>query len=222
MDRPKRHGRRTALAGTVAALALGAVACSSDGGGAAAFRAGAVLSEPGQVQDALPSQASLPSGWRLASGAKPPQVIEYAEASSTCRKKLSISCSGLQLGGTVRYELASNTDNDIRFTMLTFDTVDNAGPAFDAMVTSLEKNDSKVRRINVKAAAEQSQGFEQPADSSDAPDGVVAEAMAMRIGTVVVLIELDEDGPEHKTLQQFTALQAERIKRVQQGANPDA
>ncbi|MFF1906521.1 hypothetical protein [Kitasatospora sp. NPDC058218] len=221
MDRPKRHGRNLALAGAVAALALGTGACSSDGGGAA-FRAGVVLSEPDQVRDALPGQATLPTGWRLASGAKPPQVIEQAEASSTCRKKLVISCSGLQLGGTVRYELAANTDNDIRFTLLTFDSVENAGPAFDAMVSSLEKDDDKVRRINVKAAAEQSQGFERPAESSDSAGGVVASAMALRVGTVVVLIELDEDERDHRTLQQFTALQAERIKRVQQGTDPDA
>ncbi|MFI6847649.1 hypothetical protein OG535_35605 [Kitasatospora sp. NBC_00085] len=221
MDKLRRHGRTLALAGTAAALALGVGACSSDGGGAA-FRAGVALSHPDQVQDALPSPASLPSGWRLASGAKPPQVIAQAEASSTCRKKLSISCSGLQQGGTVRYELASNTDNDIRFTLLAFDAVENAGPAFEAMVTSLEKDDDKARRINLKAAAEQSQGFERPADSSDSASGVVASAMVMRVGTVVVLIELDEDERDHKTLQQFTALQAERIKRVQQGTNPDA
>ncbi|AUY48112.1 hypothetical protein C2142_03065 [Streptomyces sp. CB01881] len=221
MDKLKQYGRNLALAGTAAALALGTGACSSGSAGAA-FSAGVVLSEPDQVRDALPSPTSLPPGWRLASGAKPPKAIEQAEASSTCRKKLSSSCSGLRLGGTVRYELASNTDNDIRFTMLTFDTAENAGPAFEAMVTSLEKGNSKAHRITLKAAAEQSQGFEQPADSSDSAGDVVASAMALRVGTVVVLIELDEDERDHKTLQQFTALQAERIRRVQQGTNPDA
>ncbi|MFD0345394.1 hypothetical protein ACFQ0M_03465 [Kitasatospora aburaviensis] len=149
-------------------------------------------------------------------------MIEQAEASSDCRKKLSISCSGIQLGGTVRYEMASNTDNDIRFTLLTFDTTEHAGPVFEAMVTSLEKDDSKARRITLKAAAEQSQGFERPAESSDAPSGTVASVMAMRVGTVVALIELDEDERDHKTLQQFTALEVERIKKVQQGTNPNA
>ncbi|MBP0451593.1 hypothetical protein J5Y04_18875 [Kitasatospora sp. RG8] len=217
----KQYGRNLALAGTVAALALGTGACSSGGAGAA-FSAGVALSEPNQVRDALPSSISLPSGWRLAPGANPPKAIEQAEASSTCRKKLSSSCSGLQLGGTVRYEQASNTDNDIRFTMLTFDTPENAGPAFEAMVGSLEKSDSNAHRISLKTGAEQSQGFERPAESDDSSHPVVASAMAMRVGTVVVLIELDEDERDHKTLQQFTALQVERIRRVQQGKNPDA
>ncbi|GAA2807983.1 hypothetical protein RMN57_02865 [Kitasatospora sp. CM 4170] len=221
MDRLMRHGRNLALAGAAAALALGTTACSSGDGGAA-FRANVALSQPDQVMDALPSPAALPSGWRLAPGAKPPKVIEQAEASSDCRKKLSISCSGIQLGGTVRYEMASNTDNDIRFTLLTFDTTEHAGPVFEAMVTSLEKDDSKARRITLKAAAEQSQGFERPAESSDAPSGTVASVMAMRVGTVVALIELDEDERDHKTLQQFTALEVERIKKVQQGTNPNA
>ncbi|MFJ3792676.1 hypothetical protein [Kitasatospora sp. NPDC090091] len=221
MDRLMRHGRNLALAGAAAALTLGTAACSSSDGGAA-FRANVVLSQPDQVVDALPSPSSLPSGWRLAPGAKPPKAIEHADVSSDCRKKLSIGCSGIQLGGTVRYEMASNTDNDIRFTLLTFDTADHAGPAFEAMVTALEKDDSNARRINLKASAEQSQAFERPTESSDAPSGAVASVMAMRIGTVVALIELDEDERDHKTLQQFTALEADRIKKVQQGTNPDA
>ncbi|MCG6494092.1 hypothetical protein [Kitasatospora sp. A2-31] len=216
-----RHGRNLALVGAAGALAFGTAACGSGDGGAA-FRATVVLSQPDQVMDALPSPASLPSGWRLAPGAKPPKVIVQGEVSSDCRKKLSISCSGIQLGGTVRYELASNPDNDIRFTLLTFDTPEHAGPVFEAMVTSLEKDDRNARRITLKAAAEQSQGFERPTESSDAPTGAVASAMAMRIGTVVALIELDEDERDHKTLQQFIALEADRIKKVQQGTNPDA
>ncbi|MFD0274020.1 hypothetical protein ACFVHB_08900 [Kitasatospora sp. NPDC127111] len=221
VDLWKRRGRDLALAGTVAGLALGMGACSSGDGGLP-FRAAVVLSQPDQVVDALPSPSSLPPGWRQAPGAKPPKVIEHADVSRDCQKKLSIGCSGIQLGGTARYELASNTDNDIRFTLLTFDTAEHAGPAFEAVVTSMEKDDAKARRISLKVAAEQSQGFERPADSSDSAGGALASAMVLRVGAVVALIELDEDERDHKTLQQFTALQAERIKKVQQGMNPDA
>ncbi|MEE1823280.1 hypothetical protein PUR61_13930 [Streptomyces sp. BE20] len=220
MDKMKRHGRNLARAAAVAALALGTGACSSGGG--AAIRAAVVLSEPDQVQDALPSPASLPAGWGLSSGSKPPQAIGQAEASSTCRKKLSVDCEGLELGGSVRYELAADTDNDIRFTLLTFDTVENAGPVFEALAASLEKADDDVRPITLKVAADQARGFEQPADSADSGGGTVASSTAMRVGTVVALIELDEDERDHKTLQQFATLQAERIKQVQQGTDPDA
>ncbi|MEU6237703.1 hypothetical protein [Kitasatospora sp. NPDC047058] len=217
----KRHGRNLALTAAVAGLALGTAACSSGDGGDA-FKTKVALAQSDQVLDALPTPASLPSGWRLAPGAKPPKVIEQAEVSRDCPKNLSIGCSGILLGGTARYELASNTDNDIRFTLLTFDTAEHAGPAFDAMVSSFEKKESTARRIGVKAAADQLQGFEKPADSSDSTSGALSSAMVLRVGSVVALIELDEDERDHKTLQQFTALQAERIKKVQQGGNPDA
>ncbi|WP_327675214.1 hypothetical protein [Kitasatospora sp. NBC_00458] len=220
MDKLKRHGRSLAVAGTVAALALGAGACSSGGG--AAVRAAVALSEPDQVRDAMPSVASLPSGWGSSPGAKPPEIIQQAEATKTCRKKLNMDCTGLQLGGSVRYELASDTDNDIRFTLLTFDSVENSGPVFEALAASMQKDDGDVRAIGLKVAADQSQGFEEPADSADSASGGVAASMVLRVGTVVALIELDEDERDHRTLQQFSALQAERIKRVQQGANPDA
>ncbi|TYC68742.1 hypothetical protein EH183_38450 [Streptomyces sp. CB01881] len=90
------------------------------------------------------------------------------------------------------------------------------------MVTSLEKDDANAHRISLKAAADQWQGFERPAESGDSAGGAVASVMALRVGSVVALIELDEDERDHKTLQQFTALQADRIKKVLQGTNPDA
>ncbi len=222
MDTWKRRGRGLALAATVAALALGAAACGSDGGGAgSAFQAKVVLSEPDQVRDALPSETSLPSGWKRSSGAKPPQAVTQAEASATCRKKLKADCLGLQLGGNVRYKSESSTSNDIRLTLLTFDKPENAGPVFEALVASFAEDEGAARKVSVKTAAEQSQAFEkdveQDGNSGQAATKILAGTMVMRIGAVVSLIELDEDEGDHRTLKQFADLQAERVKRVQRG-----
>ncbi|WP_043474487.1 hypothetical protein [Kitasatospora sp. MBT66] len=222
MDGFKRYGRNFALVGAVAALTLGAAACGSDGGGAgSAFQAKVVLSEPDQVRDALPSETSLPSGWKRSSGAKPPQAVTQADASATCRKKLKADCLGLQLGGNVRYKSVSSTANDIRLTLLTFDKAENAGPVFEALVASFIEDEGAARKIDVKTAAEQSQAFEKDVDnggdSGEAATKTLAGTMVMRIGAVVSLIELDEDERDHKTLKQFADLQAERVKRVQRG-----
>lgn len=222
MGELKRYGRSFALAGTIAALTLGAAACGSDDGAAgSAFQAKVVLSEPDQVRDALPSETSLPSGWKRSSGAKPPQAVTQADASSTCRKKLKADCLGLQLGGNVRYKSVSSTANDIRLTLLTFDKAENAGPVFEAMVASFAEDEGAARKVDVKTAAEQSQAFEKDVDkggdSGEAATKVLAGTMVMRIGAVVSLIELDEDEGDHKTLKQFADLQAERVKRVQRG-----
>ncbi|SDT82331.1 hypothetical protein SAMN05216371_7116 [Streptomyces sp. TLI_053] len=218
----KRYGRSFAWAGAIAALTLGVAACGSDGGGAgSAIQAKVVLSEPDQVRDALPSETSLPAGWKRSSGAKPPQAVTQADASATCRKKLKADCLGLQLGGNVRYKSVSSTANDIRLTLLTFDRAENAGPVFEALVASFAEDEGAARKVNVKTGAEQSQAFEKDVDkdgdSGEAATEVLAGTMVMRIGAVVSLIELDEDERDHRTLKQFADLQAERVKRVQRG-----
>ncbi|MFD8318952.1 hypothetical protein [Kitasatospora purpeofusca] len=220
--RVKRYGRNLALAGTVSALALGAAACGSDEGGVgSAFQAKVVLSEPDQVRDALPSETSLPSGWKRSSGAKPPQAVTQADALATCRKKLKTDCLGLQLGGNVRYKSESSTANDIRLTLLTFDKAENAGPVFEALAASFAADEGAARKVDVKTAAEQSQAFEkeieQDGDSGGPATKVLAGTMVMRIGAVVSLIELDEDERDHGTLKRFADVQAERVKRVQRG-----
>ncbi|MEV6979170.1 hypothetical protein [Kitasatospora sp. NPDC093806] len=222
MDGSKRYGRNLALAGTIAALALGTAACGSDGGGAgSAFQAKVVLSEPDQVRSALVSETNLPSGWKRSSGAKPPMAIPQSEASNNCRKKLKADCLGLQLGGTVRYKSETKTSNDARITLLTFDKAENAGPVFEAMVSSFTEDEKEARQVGLKVAAEQSQAFEKEEDASEGTDKVLSTTLMMRVGAVVALIEVDEDERDHKFLKQFADLQAERVKRVQRGQQAD-
>lgn len=157
----------------------------------------------------MPSKAGAPEGWR----GREPQVLDGAEARKLCEQQATASCAGVTALGSVIYDLEASSDTFTRFTLLAYDSVDNAKVGHKTLVAD-DKEDAGTAAKALDL---------QPGGADDiyayTKDG--ASVAEVRVGTVLAFIA-GRDLPKPDDLQTLVTLQVDRIKTSATGKNPDA
>ncbi|MFG2138629.1 hypothetical protein [Streptomyces sp. NPDC048650] len=136
-------------------------------------------------------------------------LYEDSEALKYCGYQ-GMSCSGVtSMGSAVYYE--KDSGKDTRFTLLAYDSVDNAKVGMKTFVAHRhEAAGDKLKPLSVQAGA----------DETDAYAKENASSAILRVGTVVAYVAAPELKP--KDLQTLAKLQVDRIKVAATGKSPDA
>lgn len=202
------------MRGTVVGLALLCVltACSgesNDDPGSPGDETAATPLNPSQLSQAMPSKVGAPEGWR----GREPQVLDGAEARKLCEQQATASCAGVTALGSAIYNLEASSDTHTRFTLLAYDSVDNAKAGYKTLVAD-DKEDAGTAAKALDL---------QPGGADDiygyTKDG--ASVAEVRVGTVLASIA-GRDLPNPDDLQTLVTLQVDRIKTAATGKNPDA
>ncbi|MBQ0866781.1 hypothetical protein [Streptomyces sp. RK75] len=198
-----------------AVLVLGLAGCSeasdaddSGKGGLGDGDAMVVRLSPSQLSQALPSKLSAPKGWE----GEQREVVQGSEAWEQCEQQGDLTCSGLTSLGTTRFEKPYPSKASMKFTLLAYDTEDNAKVGMKELVTA-EHEDAgdKLKPRTVKAGA----------DDTDAFDETYHSTAILRVGTVVAFLP-GKHLPQADHLRTFAKLQVDRVKIASAGKNPDA
>ncbi|WP_144383039.1 hypothetical protein [Streptomyces sp. SAJ15] len=174
------------------------------------------ISSTQQVGQALPSTRSLGDEWQLMNQ---PTLRDSAETASACQKYSGTACTGVLAGGGNKFILESQGSSAVfaEFSMYAVDSPENAKVVYQAMQTSMGQNAyGDLQQETVDVGADESYAY---ADS-DGPHVMV------RVGGTIALIEVRgedlDDTSKLETAEKYANLQAERIKKVAAGENPDA
>lgn len=189
----------------VLALALVLTGCGSSTGGSSGD---AVLTGATAVGQALPTLASLPEGWARDSDSRKPRTSEGEEAAADCRKNLDTSCAGLSAIGVVKFERADDPQSDVAFSLMAFDTPENAEVVAKAIVA--DQRHGEDQDISVDAGADTTVAFAAGRDTT----------VVMRVGAVVVW--LTGYLPQGADVSALAKVPVRRVGKVAEGENPDA
>jgi hypothetical protein len=144
--------------------------------------------------------------------ANAPVLYEGSEALKYCTNQ-GLACGGVTSMGSSQY-WADNESNSprLRFTLLAYDTVDNATAGMKNLIASRHTDKGgKVKTLTIKPGA----------DATDAYGTDDSSTAIMRVGTVLAYV-VGTDGTKPGDLQKFAKLQVDRIKATAAGKNPDA
>ncbi|MFF9274678.1 hypothetical protein [Streptomyces griseosporeus] len=204
---------RGAIAGLTLVLAL--AGCSNGGGSDSGGTSGGGGSKggarpvdsplnPSQVAQAIPGKIAVPQGWH---GGEP-LVAQGGEAQEQCQLTARWSCAGVTAQASSEY--SHGADVDAGFTVIAYDSVDNAKVGLKTLVAD-NHDEGGLKPLTVEAGADESDAY------SKEEFGVVA----MRVGTVVAMV-VGQSLPKDHDLTSFAKFQVERITTAATGKNPDA
>ncbi|GAA3252757.1 hypothetical protein [Nonomuraea helvata] len=192
------QGVHAAILGVI--LLLGLTACSND--------ATAAQFNPSQLTQALPSKLSVPQGWE----GNQQQVVDGSRAQERCQQESAPSCAGVTSLGSTLYEQTGSSDTRMRFTLIAYDTVENAKVGAKALIAS-EHGDAgdKLKALSIETGADETDAFTENEHST----------AVLRVGTVVAFLAgLNLAKPDD--MQMLAKLQVDRIRTAATGKNPDA
>ncbi|WP_370414560.1 hypothetical protein [Streptomyces fradiae] len=211
--------QRTRGAVIGAALVLALAGCSGGGadggdGGKGGSGGGGVADapfNPSQVAQAIPSKLAAPKGWN----AQEPRVLDGSAAQQQCQTQGQWNCAGLTAQATTRqadYETNGDKDVDVLFTLLAYDSVDNAKAGLKAAVAETHKDaNAKTTPLTLDAGADETDAFTEEGYAT----------VSLRVGSVVAVM-FGENLPKDHDIQSFAKLQVDRITTSATGKNPDA
>ncbi|MEU5301096.1 hypothetical protein ACH4YO_16310 [Streptomyces noursei] len=164
---------------------------------------------PSQLAQAIPSQLAAPKGWK----GQEPHVLDGSAARKQCETQAQWSCAGLTAQATTRhFSLGSVGDTNVMFTLLAYDSVENAKVGMKAAVTENHKDEkTKPKPLTI----------DTDADETDAYTDQEYSAAALRVGSVVAVM-FGKQLPKDHDLPSFAKLQVKRITTAATGKNPDA
>ncbi|MER6307005.1 hypothetical protein [Streptomyces sp. NPDC001657] len=164
---------------------------------------------PSQVAQAIPSQLAAPKGWK----GQEPRVLDGSEARKQCETQAQWSCAGLtSLATTQHFSLNSGGDTNVMFTLLAYDSVENAKVGMKAAVAENHKGEeTKPKPLAI----------DTDADETDAYTDEESSTAALRVGSVVAVM-FGKQLPKDHDLPSFAKLQVDRIAIAATGKNPDA
>ncbi|MFD5148666.1 hypothetical protein [Streptomyces sp. NPDC058401] len=206
---------------TLLALVAG---CGGDGGDAAPGKGSSSKGETAagvgsltatEVQMAMPSGLAAPQGW---TGARILVLPEgHPNASQGCQHDTSTTCAGLGARGDTSYDKTGVSEHQILFTVMSFDTQENARVAMKGLVARVPVAEypEPPKPIDIKTGAEETHAF-----SGQTRSGALQNFALMRIGNVVAQAYSVHESAA--MLEEQAARQIERIKLAAAGKNPDA
>ncbi|MGV9275729.1 hypothetical protein [Streptomyces griseosporeus] len=204
-------GARGAVIGLALVVALAGCSNGGDsgsGGGTGGSKGGARPVDsplnPSQVAQAIPGKIAAPQGWH---GGEP-LVAQGGEAQEQCQLTARWSCAGVTAQASSEY--SHGADVDAGFTLIAYDSVDNAKVGLKTLVAD-NHDKGGLKPLTVEAGADESDAY------SKEEFGVVA----MRVGTVVAMV-VGQSLPADHDLTSFAKFQVERITTAATGKNPDA
>ncbi|MFJ9824600.1 hypothetical protein ACIRSU_09495 [Streptomyces sp. NPDC101160] len=213
------HKTRGAVAGLTLVLALAGCSGGSGGEGGGGKDGGGGLADapfnPSQVAQAIPSKLAAPKGWL----AQEPRVLDGSTAREQCETQGQWSCAGLTAQATTRHS-DENTNGDkevnVQFTLLAYDSVDNAKAAMKAAVAENHKDEkTKPKRLTIDTAADETDAF------AEEDQGETYQTAELRVGSVVAVM-FGRNLPKDHELPSFVKMQVDRITTSATGKNPDA
>lgn len=211
-------GRRAVGAGMLmwALVACGAEESGSGGGGREASQGAGggeeqavTLLTRDTMLMALPSKAASPALTRAGSQ----EIIDGQDkmAPGVCQGTTGTNCATLQLLGSTRFHDSTNLERELRFDIISFDTLENTQVAMKGYtVEGRTHAGAKAQQIPVKTGA----------DATEAVAGDEEYVVTLRVGMVLAQVRgVDVD---HKAVDDSAKMQVERIKKAAVGRNPDA
>ncbi|MGW7261516.1 hypothetical protein [Streptomyces sp. NPDC054834] len=164
---------------------------------------------PSQVAQAIPSQLAAPKGWK----GQEPRVLNGNAAREQCETQAQWGCAGITGYATTQYFTTdSGGDTNVMFTLLAYDSVENAKAGMKAAVAENHKDEkTKPQPLAVDTSA----------DETDAFTDEGYPTAALRVGSVVAVM-FGKQLPKDHDLPSFAKLQVDRITTAATGKNPDA
>ncbi|MFJ9775714.1 hypothetical protein ACIRVF_31480 [Kitasatospora sp. NPDC101157] len=167
-----------------------------------------------QVAQAIPSKLAAPQGWQ----GQEPRVLNGSAAQKQCQLVGQWACAGLtSLATTQHFDSSSHQrDTDVKFTLLAYDSVENAKASMKAAVAGNHKdNHGKATPLALNVGADETDAY---TEADDQGEYATAE---LRVGTVVAVM-YGTSLPKEHDLQSFAKMQVTRITTAMSGKNPDA
>ncbi|MCX4851743.1 hypothetical protein [Streptomyces sp. NBC_00893] len=158
---------------------------------------------------ALPSKAASPALTRAGSQ----EIIDGQDkmAPGACQGTTGTNCAGLQFLGSTRFHDRTNLERELRFDIISFDTLENAKVAMKGYIAEgRAQAGAKAQQVPVETGADAAKAF--------AGDG--RYVVTLRVG--MVLAQVESFDVDHKVVDDSAKMQVERIKKAGVGRNPDA
>lgn len=133
-----------------------------------------------QVAQAIPGKLAASKGWK----GQEPRVLDGSAAQKQCQLVGQWACAGLtSMATTQHFQLNSGGDTDVKFTLLAYDSVENAKAGMKAAVAEKHKdNQSKVKPLTIDVGADETDAY------TDADDQGEYATAKLRVGSLVAVM----------------------------------